>query len=98
MPWPSRVFTSTGLTPAETTRTRTSVGSGTGRGTSVTRRTSGPPKADWVTARIVGVVWDMRDSSNAGRLGPRGERRGKAMGGVVVTCKGTYYLLDSVPT
>ncbi|GAA3157533.1 hypothetical protein GCM10020001_096940 [Nonomuraea salmonea] len=44
MPEPWRVFQSTGLTPAACTRTKISVGRGTGRGTSARRSTSGPPK------------------------------------------------------
>lgn len=53
MPWPARVFQSTGLTPAAWTRTSTSVGRGSGRATSSGVRTSGPPNSLIVTARMV---------------------------------------------
>ena len=39
---PARVFQSNGFTPAAATRTRTSIGPGAGRGSSVTPSTSGP--------------------------------------------------------
>jgi hypothetical protein len=51
MPSPARVFRSTGLMPAACTFTRTSVGSGSGRGTCRTESTSEPPKVCWTTAR-----------------------------------------------
>src|SRR5688572_19217498 len=56
MPWPSAVYRSTGLTPAARTRTRTSVGKGWGRGSSVTASTSGPPKRVTLIARMVSVI------------------------------------------
>jgi hypothetical protein len=43
MPAPARVFQSTGFTPAAATRTRISVGSGSGTSAAPTSRTSGPP-------------------------------------------------------
>src|SRR5918995_1101489 len=46
----SRVFQSTGLIPAAVTLTRTSVGIGFGRSTSLTSRTSGPPNSRITTA------------------------------------------------
>ena len=42
---PDLITVSTGFTPTARTRTSISVGSGTGRATSVSSRTSGPPKA-----------------------------------------------------
>ena len=42
---PDRITASTGFTPTARTRTSISVGSGNGRATSVSSRTSGPPKA-----------------------------------------------------
>ncbi|WP_246144501.1 hypothetical protein [Actinacidiphila oryziradicis] len=45
MPWPSRVFQSTGLTPAACTRTSTSVGGGSGRATRRVVSTSAPPNS-----------------------------------------------------
>src|SRR5574338_170513 len=50
----SRVFQSTGLTPAAVTRTSTSVGAGSGSDTSTSSSTSGPPSARCRIARIVG--------------------------------------------
>ena len=50
-PW-ARVFQSTGLTPAACTRTRTSVGPGSGRATSASSNTSVPPSSVWRTTRM----------------------------------------------
>lgn len=49
----SRCFQSVGFSPAARTRTSTSLGRGFGRATSITFRTSGPPRTSWLTARIV---------------------------------------------
>ena len=53
MPPPARVFQSTGLTPAAATRTRISVGNGSGTGARPTSSTSGPPVVRWVTMRML---------------------------------------------
>ena len=53
IPAPALVFQSTGFTPAAATRTRISVGSGSGIAAGRTSRTSGPPVASWMIARIV---------------------------------------------
>src|SRR4051794_15625811 len=55
----SRTFQSTGLRPAAATRTRTSVGAGSGRVTSSSSRTSGPP-CSRITTAFMGAQypWD----------------------------------------
>ena len=70
MPEPARVFQSTGFTPAAATRTRTSVGSGSGRAASPISRTSGPPVDRCVITRIVSTARCLpprRGRSPAGR-------------------------------
>src|SRR4051794_9082869 len=53
IPPPARVFQSTGLTPAAATRTRISVGNGSGTGARPISSTSGPPVVRWVTMRML---------------------------------------------
>jgi hypothetical protein len=55
-PLPARVFASIGLTPAATTRTSSSALTRTGRSTSVSASTSGPPACVIAMARIVAII------------------------------------------
>ena len=56
-PLPARVFQSTGFTPAASTRTRTSVATGSGTARLSTRRTSGPPNSCCTIARMESMAW-----------------------------------------
>src|SRR5689334_1190267 len=91
-PAPARVCQSTGFTPAACTRTRTSVGSGTGRAAWPSVSTPGAPKLCWTTA----VIWADADTRTSGSFRapdaaagqPCSAARTHAILGWVVTRKG----------
>ena len=56
----ARAFQSVGFTPAARTRTRISTGPGSGRSTSATLKTSGPPSSSWVTAFMLVITVSSR--------------------------------------